>query len=78
MTETCITCGDIELYYVLSCGDAAVGDSVILMFGGEDHDELKAEIDVVQDAFNEISQNAAEDSNEGAEATVQAQDHLAK
>lgn len=78
MTETCITCGDIELYYVLSCGDPSVGDSAILMFGGEDHDALKTEIGLVQDAFTEISQNAADDSNEGAEATVQAQDHMAK
>ena len=49
MTEVCAACGDIQLYYVLSCGDPAVGDSAILMFAGDEIQSLDRENALFQD-----------------------------
>lgn len=71
----CIECGQFELYYVLACGDSAVGESKILLFAGDELNELKAEIAYVDKHFTAL-ERAKRD--EEPDEVVQAQDHLAK
>ncbi|WP_298262168.1 hypothetical protein [uncultured Litoreibacter sp.] len=59
----CMDCGDIEIFYVPSCGDPAVGSSVVLLFGGDQAlAELNAEITAMEAAFDAL-QTATPDAN---------------
>lgn len=71
----CVECGQFELYYVLACGDSAVGESKILLFAGDELKELQAEIAYVDKRFAAL-ERAKRD--EEPDEVVQAQDHLAK
>ncbi len=71
----CVECGQFELYYVLACGDSAVGESKILLFAGDELKELQAEIAYVDKRFAAL-ERAKRD--EEPDDVVQAQDHLAK
>lgn len=70
----CAECGEFELYYVLACGDSAVGESKILLYAGVELQELKQEIRTVDEQFGNLEQaNRSGDPQE----VVDAQDQLA-
>lgn len=71
----CIECGHFELYYVLACGDAEVGDSSILLFAGDELAELQQEIRFVDQTFAGLEVAKTEDD---PDAVIDAQDHLAE
>ncbi len=71
----CVECGDLELFYVPSCGDPAVGDSVVLLFGGPDRIVVNAESVLIDNLFKDI-ENAQRGEN--PEAVIAAKDALAK
>ncbi|MEP3348272.1 MAG: hypothetical protein ABJN34_17460 [Litoreibacter sp.] len=51
----CMDCGEIEIFYVPSCGDPAVGSSVVLLFGGDTAlAELRTEMDQMEAAFDAL------------------------
>lgn len=71
----CVECGEIDLYYVPSCGDGAVGDSAVLLFAGDDARELRGEVDLIAKSFKDIEQARAD---EDPQSVITAQDSLAK
>ena len=73
--ETCVQCGDIELYLVLECGDSAIGDATILMFAGSAKAALDAEIRTIRQGFEAIEDaRGTEDPQE----VIDAQDAMAR
>ncbi|MGH1329241.1 MAG: hypothetical protein ACRBBK_00015 [Paracoccaceae bacterium] len=72
---TCIQCGDVELIYVLACGDPDIGESALLMYSGNELTALRGEMRALEEGFG-----ALKDANddEDPEAAANAQDHLAK
>ena len=73
--STCVECGDVELFYVLACGDPEVGESFVLLYSGEELQALNAEIREMDAAFNAVEQ-ASQQAD--PQMVVDAQDHLAK
>ncbi len=71
----CVECGEFELFYVPACGDSEVGGSNILLYAGDELNELKQEIREVDQAFGALDQAKVEGE---PEAVVAAQEHLAK
>ncbi|MBT0958122.1 hypothetical protein IV417_12055 [Alphaproteobacteria bacterium KMM 3653] len=72
---TCLECGDVDLIYVLACGDPAIGESQLLMYAGEELAALNAEIDELNAAFDALTR-----ANQGVDpnASNEAQENLAK
>ncbi|MEP1519385.1 hypothetical protein [Ascidiaceihabitans sp.] len=73
--SVCVECGDFELFYVPSCGDAAVGDSDVLLFAGDELLGVNAEIREMDGLFGDLDQA---NNTEDVELIVQAQAALAK
>lgn len=73
--STCVECGDVELFYVLACGDPEVGESFVLLYSGRELQALSAEIHAMDAAFNAVEQASTQ---EDPQMVVDAQDHLAK
>lgn len=71
----CATCGDFELFYVLACGDAAIGESQVLLYSGDELTEIDSEIQTMDEAFDVL--DAAKEQGE-PEEVIRAQDNLAK
>ncbi len=71
----CVECGDVELFYVLACGDPAVGESHVLLYSGRELQELHAEIRLMDEAFNAVERASQQ---EDPQMVVDAQDHLAR
>ncbi|SDX60911.1 hypothetical protein [Litoreibacter albidus] len=71
----CMDCGDFELIYVPSCGDPAVGDSVVLMYAKEDWEEMKTEISFMDAAFKTVEDARRADD---PDRVASAQDELAR
>ena len=69
----CIECGEFELFYVLACGDAAVGESNILLFAGDELAEIHQEIKFMDETFGALEKAKAE---QDPEAIIAAQDHI--
>ncbi|MDO5604391.1 MAG: hypothetical protein Q4G25_04420 [Paracoccus sp. (in: a-proteobacteria)] len=73
--STCVECGDVELFFVLACGDSAVGESKILLYSGNELRELKREILEMDRAFGALDRAT---SSGNPEQVVEAQNHLAE
>lgn len=71
----CMECGDFELIYVPSCGDPAVGDSVVLMYVKEDWQEMETEISFMDAAFAAVENARRADD---PDRVAIAQDELAR
>ncbi|TNE69889.1 MAG: hypothetical protein EP336_00895 [Rhodobacteraceae bacterium] len=71
----CVECGEFELFYVLACGDTAVGESNVLLYAGEELTALNQEIRDMDAAFGALDRAKVEGD---PETVIEAQDHLAK
>ncbi|OCX67321.1 hypothetical protein BFP70_01635 [Thioclava sp. SK-1] len=71
----CVSCGEFELLYVPACGDAAVGESNILLYAGDELGLLQAEMREVDAAFAALDQAKIEGD---PQTVVDAQDALSK
>lgn len=70
----CAGCGEVELIYVLACGDAAVGKSKVLLYSGRELTALKAEVNEVDANFKQLTDAK---SNGNPDRVIVAQEHLA-
>ena len=69
--SVCVSCGDVELFWVPSCGDPAVGDSSVLLFDGPEVRLLDAEAREIARDFQAIEEARG---TENPDEVIDAQD----